>query len=171
MHTPSRTDYADAGNHDLVIRRYEYGDLQAVIDLHNLVLTEAGAHFGDGPWDDDLKNIESAYIDTGGEFLVGECDGRIVAMGGLQKTDPHMAKVRRMRVHPDYQRRGFGKVILDQLESRALALGFRRLFLDTSILLKGALRFYPKYGYHKTHEEDSGEDRLIYFAKELHSPV
>lgn len=107
----------------------------------------------------------------GGEFLVGLYRGRIVAIGGLQPAGGESAKIRRMRVHPEFQRRGFGQAILNRLESRAATLGFRKLVLDTSFLLKGALRFYPKNDYHKTDEQVRGNDRLIFFEKNLRPPA
>ena len=60
----------------LRIRRYEPRDKRAVRRLHDDALNEVGAHLGSGPWDDDLDEIESVYLDQGGEFLVGVLDGR-----------------------------------------------------------------------------------------------
>ncbi len=151
----------------LTVRRYEPRDHDAVAKLHNLVLKKAGAYIADGPWGADIDAIESEYLDNGGEFLVGELDGTIVAMGGLQRINEHTAKIRRMRIDPDCQRRGYGKIILEQLESRAVELGYSKIVLDTSYLLTGALAFYPRFGYRKTHEEVRGDDRLVYFEKML----
>jgi hypothetical protein len=64
----------------LTIRRYQPADQEDVWSLHNLGLRQAGAHAGDGPWDDDLRQIESAYLRGGGEFLVGALAGRVVAV-------------------------------------------------------------------------------------------
>jgi len=55
----------------LHIRRYEPGDKSAVRRLHEDALNEVGAHLGSGPWDEDLDKIESVYLESGGEFLVG----------------------------------------------------------------------------------------------------
>jgi GNAT superfamily N-acetyltransferase len=40
-------------------------------------------------------------------------------MGAFRRTDPERAEIKRMRVHPDYQGRGFGQIILSELEARA----------------------------------------------------
>ena len=156
---------------ELTIRRYERRDQAAVIDLNHAALSAAGVDFDDRPRDEGVRDIESEYIHSGGEFLVGEYDGRIVAMGGIQKTDRTTAKLRRMRVHPDLQRQRFGTAILASLENRALELGLTRLWLDTNVRLLPALDFYARHGYRRTHEEGSGDDKLIYFEKVLGSPV
>src|ERR671932_233091 len=92
----------------LHIRRYEPEDKRAVRRLHDEALNEVGAHLGSGPWDDDLDDIESVYLDSGGEFVVGVLDGKIVAMGALMRISPQKAELKRMRVKPGLQGLGYG---------------------------------------------------------------
>ena len=105
------------------IRRYLAADHDAVWELHNFALLLAGAYGGNGPWDDDLHRVDDEYIATGGEFYVGTVGGRIVAMGGLQRLCDDRAELRRMRVHPDVQRRGLGRQMLSALEAAGNRLG------------------------------------------------
>ena len=44
-----------------------------------------------------------------GELLVGVIDDHVVAMGALQRKGEAVAALRRMRVHPSRQRRGYGR--------------------------------------------------------------
>ena len=129
------------------VRRYIASDHDAVWDLHNIALTEVGAHAGNGPWDADLHRIEAVYIESGGEFYVGTIDGRIVAMGALKRLTDDRAEICRMRVHPNLQRRGLGTRILSKLEERAKELGFRTLTLETTAGQVAAIRMYTKAGY------------------------
>ncbi len=100
-----------------------------------------------GPWDKDLHHIEHVYHHNRGEFLVGSYEGRIIAMGAFRKTSEKLAEIKRMRVHPDFQGRGFGQVILDELEVRTLALGYMKLHLDTSVVQVAAQKLYLKNGF------------------------
>ncbi len=129
------------------IRQYQQTDQEAVWALHHFALGETGADLGSGPWDEDLHHIEQVYLKNQGEFLVGECSGRIVAMGALKRTTHERAEIKRMRVHPDFQRRGFGQMILLALEARAVALGYAVLHLDTTTLQVAAQQLYRKNGY------------------------
>lgn len=149
------------------IRRYEVADQQAVWDLHHTALRQAGAHLGSGPWDDDLRDIERLYLDGSGEFLVGELNGDIVAMGALRCRCLGVAAVRRMRVHPDHQRRGIGRRILGALEARAQELGYRRLVLDTTTVQHAAIAFYSAHGYLCTDVGAVGPFTVLYFEKAL----
>ena len=107
----------------LEIRRYVSSDYEDVWNLHVSGFQKVGAYLGDGPWDNDLHSIEDVYLHNRGEFLIGVYDGRIAAMGAFRKTTTELAEIKRMRVHSDFQGRGFGQMILDELETRALALG------------------------------------------------
>ena len=152
------------------VRRYLPADHDAVWELHNLALNQVGAHAGNGPWDDDLHHIEEDYLRNNGEFLVGVLDDRIVAMGALKYVDRERAKIMRMRVHPDHQRKGHGRAILQALEQRALEFGYRTLFLDTTTVQKGAQAFYTQNGYVQVGHDRYDTFDLLLYEKRLPVP-
>ena len=146
----------------LHIRRYESRDHDQVWELHNVALWQVGAHAGNGPWDEDLHRIEQVYLNDG-EFLVGEVDGGIVAMGALRRSGEDSAEIKRMRVHPDHQRRGYGQLILSALEQRARELGYRRLHLDTAVVQTAAQALYLRNGYREVGRTVlAGFDAILY---------
>jgi GNAT superfamily N-acetyltransferase len=149
----------------LHIRRYEPTDNEAVWRLHHVALHDAEAHAGSEEWDEDLHNIESVYLHNDGEFLVGTYRGEIVAMGALRKTTPERAEIKRMRVAPAFQRRGFGQAILAALEQRASELGYRELHLDTTIQQEAARGLYVKNGYRESRRARVGPFECIFYEK------
>ncbi len=150
------------------IRRYQQADRDAVWALHKMALHNAGVDLGAGPWDDDLAQIEQVYLNPRGEFLIGEISGRIVAMGALRATTETRGEIKRMRVHPDFQHRGLGQMILSDLEARAIALGYKMLHLDTSTLQVTAQHFYRKNGFVQVEKTDVVDGfTLIFFEKYL----
>ena len=151
----------------LVIRRYKQDDHDAVWELHNIALWKVGAHAGNGPWDDDLHKIEEVYLDNGGEFLVGLLAGRILAMGAIRRVTGEKAEVKRMRVHPDYQRRGLGQQILTALEARAREIGYRTLVLDTAVVQTAAQQLYLKNGFREIGRTVLAGFDAILFEKQL----
>jgi len=152
----------------LEIRRYRPEDHDEVWALHNLALHHVGAHVGNGPWDDDLHHVEEVYLAAGGEFVVGLLDGQILAMGALKRTSPHGAQVTRMRVHPGFQRRGFGRAILSRLQHRAVELGFAQLHLDTTVGQVAAQQLYRSAGFTETGRTTFAGFDVIQFEKTLH---
>ena len=151
----------------LRIRRYQPSDAQVIWDLHNLALEAVGAHAGNGPWDDDLHHIQEVYLEDRGEFLVGLEGRRVVAMGGLRQRDEVICEVKRMRVHPEFQRRGHGRRLLRRLEERAGQLGYRRLVLDTTERQSAAIGLYRAEGYTETGRGWVLGFPCVFFAKSL----
>jgi len=149
----------------LRIRRYEPGDRRAVRRLHDGALNEVGAHLGRGPWDEDLDEIEGAYLESGGEFLVGTLGGEIVAMGALRRTSPATAEVKRMRVKPALQGHGYGQRLLDALHDRAAELGYSTLHLDTTVQQLAARRLYLKNGYREVGRGGIGPSECIFYER------
>ncbi|NVI91748.1 hypothetical protein HUX53_31870, partial [Actinomadura sp. BRA 177] len=73
----------------LRIRRYHAADHGTVLALHREGLAQVGLRPGDGVYyDHDFFRMEDIYLRNDGEFLVGELDDRIVAMGGLPRPAP-----------------------------------------------------------------------------------
>lgn len=147
------------------IRRYEPEDREAVWRLHNEALDGVGAHLGNGPWDDDLHEVEAAYLEAGGEFLVGVLDGRVVAMGALRRISPGRAEVKRMRVEPALQGRGYGQALLDALHRRAAELGYSTLHLDTTVHQRAARRMYEGNGYRELRRGRIGPFDCVFYER------
>ena len=148
------------------IRRYEPGDKRAVRRLHDDALNEVGAHLGTGPWDDDLDEIEGVYLESGGEFLVGILEGDVVAMGAIKRDSPDVAEVRRMRVRPGLQGRGYGQAMLDALHRRAVGLGYSTLHLDTTVQQRVARRLYLKNSYREVGRGSIGPFWCILYERD-----
>lgn len=118
-------------------------------------------------WDEDLHDIENHYLNNGGEFLVGILDNKIVCMGAFRKKSDTLAEIKRMRVLPGYQRRGFGQMILTRLEQEAVQMGYTELCLDTTTLQAPAQKFYEKNGYIEVGREQVPQFELILYRKKL----
>ena len=149
----------------LRIRRYEPGDREAVWRLHNEALDAVGAHLGNGEWDDDLHGIEGAYLEAGGEFLVGVLDGRVVAMGALRRISQEVAEIKRMRVEPALQGRGYGQALLDALHGRAAELGYSTLRLDTTVHQRVARSLYEGNGYGEARRGRIGPFDCVFYER------
>ncbi|GAA1547521.1 hypothetical protein GCM10009678_32630 [Actinomadura kijaniata] len=171
----------------LRLRRYRATDHATVLDLHREGLAQVGLRPGDGVYyDHDFFRMEEIYLRNDGEFLVGESDGEIVAMGGLRRADlvpggssrafggyalgnPALdaAEMVRLRVRPDRQRRGYGAAVVRALEERAVELGYRLLKGDTTAYQQAALTLYRSFGWKETRREKIGGIENIYIEKRL----
>jgi GNAT superfamily N-acetyltransferase len=151
----------------MYIRNYISSDQDAVWELHNVGLNQTGTNLGNGNWDDDLHHVESVYLQNDGEYLVGLVDERLIAMGALRKISDISAEIKRMRVHPDYQGRGYGQRIYESLETKAIELGYRKLHLDTTDKQLPAQKLYEKFGFKEVNRKKIKGLELIFYEKTL----
>ena len=154
----------------ITIRPYEPPDQAAVWELHHLALQASGARLDDGLWDADLGNIPSIYPENRGCFLVGIREGRLIAMGALKRLDSERAEIKRMRVHPHFQQRGYGTQILQALEREGSRLGYTVLQLDTTTVQADAQKLYEKHGFRKVGSGTVAHFEILFFEKSLISP-
>lgn len=162
---PKMVTFPDSRERKLIpplsIRQFRDEDKDAVWALHVRAMSALGVNTEKKRRHKDFDSITDIYLKNGGGFLIGEVDGKIVAMGGLKKTGiDDVGEIVRMRVDPDTQHLGYGKQILQALETQALQLGYHRLTLSTSSLQIAALAFYPKMGYTEIRKELSPISQL-----------
>lgn len=176
-------------------RRYAESDRNAVVTLNGWALRDAGVDPEDIPGNEDLHDVETAYFEAGGAFIVGivaaaevdgpklsperrrhlsTADGVVVAMGGFlpseagyedERTVPGGAELHRMRVAPFRQGAGDGRQLLVELEDRARAEGFDPLLATTSRRQQRALTFYSDAGYEQVGTSSHGAFDLVHFEK------
>lgn len=137
------------------------------MELHEAGLREMGTLIEEPDFYSDLHDIEDVYLEGGGEFVVGVCDRRVVAMGALAETSPGRAEVKRMRVGRDFRRRGFGQEILDVLHRRAVELGYKALHLDTGLNHGAARKLYESNGYRETRRVMVGPVECVFYEKSV----
>jgi GNAT superfamily N-acetyltransferase len=143
----------------LTFRRFRAEDQEAVWSV--FVATTAQLGFSNGPWDADMLSISHTYLESGGEFIVGELDGKIVAHAAFLREPAGRAKVRRVAVQPTVQRRGIGQMLITELEVKARQLGITMLRLDASQIAAHAL--YRRCGYREVgHTVLSGVECILY---------
>ncbi len=109
-----------------------------------------------------IMGLDTQLVDDGTYFVV-ECDGRIAGCGGWSRRatlyggdhspgrsaallDPakDAARVRAMYTHPEFSRRGIGRLILDLCETAARAEGFSRVELMATL---SGEPLYRAYGF------------------------
>ena len=124
---------------DVEIRTYRLQDEEDVIILWG----ECGLIV---PWNDPRRDIQRKMEVQPELFLVGCLDGKLIAsvMAGYEG---HRGWVNYLAVHPDYQRRGIGKNMMEQVEELLLALGCPKINLQVRKTNKDVIDFYKRIGF------------------------
>ena len=102
-----------------------------------------------GPATPDRTSTVTAeeMVPPHGTFVVLYENGEAVGGGGLRRLGDDVAEIKRMFVRPAARGRGLGRRVLDELESAASELGYRRLRLDTAVSMTTAMALYRAAGY------------------------
>lgn len=153
----------------LQIRAYRPNDHDYVIALNRYGLAAAGVPVDADVYAGDLDDIESTYQTGRAVMLVGEASGAVTAMGALREVDSDTCEILRMRVHPRYQGRGYGRAILHALENHARALGYQRAVLLTGPNQHPAIDLYESAGYAPIATEEHGTLAGIRMGRQLTS--
>lgn len=135
----------------LFIREIKQTDLSCVLSLHKISMIAVNAYKGDGPWDNDLKDIKNSY--KNGIFLVGLINCNIICMGAIRKINNLQCEVKRMRTVPQEQGKGYGAEILKKLIAYAKILNYHEIMLETSDQQQAAIHLYIKHGFKETRKE------------------
>lgn len=99
--------------------------------------------------DADLKDIEASYNLRGGLFeVIEDEEGRLLGTTGLYRLDDETCELRKMYFAPELRGRGMGRLMLGRTVSKARALGYKRITLETASVLKKAIKLYKRFGFH-----------------------
>lgn len=84
------------------------------------------------------------------EFILLLVDGAPAGCIGLQPISPGLGEIKRLYVEPSARGWGLSRLLLTQLESRALAAGLTTLRLETGPHQQAAIALYTGHGYTPT---------------------
>ncbi len=82
-----------------------------------------------------------------GAFLVAYVGEEPVGCGAVRRISATDAEIKRMYVAPAYRNRGFGAVVLRELEALAGSLNANRVVLETGDRSPAAMTLYRSAGY------------------------
>jgi amino-acid N-acetyltransferase len=83
-------------------------------------------------------------------FLVGEEDGHIVGVVGIEACCHEYALLRSTAVAPEWRGRGLGRRLVEQAIANAEAQGVQALYLLTTT----AERYFPSFGFSQVSRDD-----------------
>jgi ribosomal protein S18 acetylase RimI-like enzyme len=150
----------------LKIRRYKPEDNKVVKELNEAGLKQInpeGVPMNIPNLDADFDDIEGVYF-KGGDFIVGEENGEVVAMGAFKPRTKQCAEFKRLRIKPDRQRKGYGENIMRELMRRAAAMGYTEGFLDTLVTNTRAQKLFEKLGFKRCGRGKTGPFDNYYYS-------
>jgi len=123
----------------LLIRPFKEGDEDALVSLWNMCKLTV-------PWNNPYKDIARKLKVQAELFLVGYLEDKLIAsvMAGY---DGHRGWINYFAVHPDFQARGYGKQLMDNVENGLRELGCPKINLQIREGNDKVLSYYQKLGF------------------------
>ena len=134
------------------IRRFTENNTQAVVALWHacdLIM----------PWNDPYKDIQRKLAVSDDLFLVATLDNQIVGtvMGGYEG---HRGWINYLAVEPACRQQGLGRQLMQEVETRLLALGCPKINLQIRETNAPVIAFYEAIGFRDDNVKSFGK-RLI----------
>jgi putative acetyltransferase len=145
-------------------------DVPQVVALVREVLAEFGLRFGEGSKTDDaLLELPASYEGQGGAFWVAERGPASAILGtcGVGPVGPGVFELRKMYLRAAARGAGVGQRLLDTCVEWTRAHGGRRIVLDTTEAMTGAIRFYERNGFSRDDAEIRGSRCSRGYARDL----
>lgn len=98
------------------------------------------------PWNDPYKDVQRKLKVQPEMFLVGCSDEQVIAtvMAGY---DGHRGWINYLAVHPDHQRTGIGRRMMEEAENRLRAMGCPKINLQIRSSNVAVIEFYKAIGF------------------------
>lgn len=136
----------------MLIRPIDQNDDTAAAQLirHSLekenLAVEGTAYF-----DPQLDRL-SAYYDSyprAAYFVAEDSHHNIVGVGGFAPVSKETAELQKLYVHEDHRGKGIAGLLIRRIFQEAKKEGFAKIYLESSHMLKQALRVYEHFGFVK----------------------
>jgi len=156
---------------NFTIRNWQPVDRPLAAEVIRQVLIEYGLPWQPDLADQDVLNIESYYLQTGGVFWVVTENDKIVGTAGYYPIDRQIqpgdssVEIRKMYLLPAARGQGLGKFLLTALEKHIMTSGFNTIWIETASVLKEAVILYEKNGYQPTSGVETARCDRIYVKK------
>ena len=144
---------------DIQFRLFQLPDINVIQSLMKDTISTCYATFPLAyrqHWMDDHHSVDQILQEaTEGLTLVMECEGRIIGTGNILGN-----RIQSIIVHPDFQRQGYGTVLMHHLEHLAKKNGITILHLSALTLSRP---FFEQLGFHTVSEHHFKAENLRQF--------
>jgi putative acetyltransferase len=98
-------------------------------------------------FNEEMTQLAVMYAAPVGALFLLKQDENYIGCVGIRQKQEKAAELKRMYVQPQYQRKGFGDLLLQHAIQAAIQLGYKKIWLDTLNHMTPAITLYKKYGF------------------------
>ncbi|WP_211218138.1 GNAT family N-acetyltransferase [Marinobacter daepoensis] len=98
----------------------------------------------------EMASLEALFSLPSGQYTFAIVQSQVAGGVGFRQLDEHTAEVKRLYVRREYQGRGLGRQLMDNLLIKLKSLGYIRVVLDAVPPTKKAQELYELMGFRET---------------------
>lgn len=148
------------------------------VDAHAVLVdyfTLRAAEFPGGAYS-PMYPTAAAFLAPDGVFLLVEDEEGIVGCGGIRRVampdgETDVFEIKHVFLRPQTRGRGWGRLLLDELELRARGFEARVLVLDTHHTLAAAGHLYRNSGFREIPRYNANPNATRWYRKDLEAYV
>jgi len=131
-------------------------------------LEDSMAYGESNGWLKDMNDIQQAYFNNDGIFLVMIDENQLICTGAIRKFEDKICELKRLWLLPDYHGKGLGYRMMQELLLFAREKGYERIRLETDpVYQKRAVEFYKRLGFYEVQIPNATEDEDILLEMSL----
>ncbi|MDJ0628875.1 MAG: GNAT family N-acetyltransferase [Rhodobacter sp.] len=122
-----------------------YRDL--LIERHRGISDVAENYYKEDVFQDLLDRLPELHSRPDGAIFVGGLDGEVLACAMTHRIDDATCEIKRVFVADAARGQGLGRLLFEEAMALARADGYRRMVLDTMVVLTEAIALYKALGF------------------------
>ena len=116
----------------------------------------------------ELATLPGKYALPRGTILLAKVDDEIAGCVAVRPINLDVCEMKRLYVRPDFRGRAIGEGLAAEIVSRARAMGYQKMQLDTLERLQPAMAIYAKLGFRKIEPYYANPlDEVVYWELRL----
>ncbi len=101
-------------------------------------------------FDAELDQLASMYAPPSGCLILAQSGAGPIGCGAIRRFRGDACEMKRLYLRPQARGTGLGRALAELLVSRAKALGYARMYLDTLVDMRPARTLYSSLGFRQT---------------------
>jgi putative acetyltransferase len=101
-------------------------------------------------FDAELDQLATMYAPPSGCLILAQSGADLIGCGAIRRFRGDACEMKRLYLKPQARGTGWGRALAELLVSRAKALGYERMYLDTLLDMRPARELYGSLGFRET---------------------
>ena len=121
-------------------------------------------------FEEELSNLSKMYSPPQGGIILASDHESVIGCVAIRRINESEGELKRMYVSPEYQNKGFGKILLQKALMLARECNYEKVKLDTLNYMSAAIHLYQQAGFYKIPPYYSNPiSTAVYFEIEIAS--